>query len=120
MPQKDEHIDWAIHDRNFWTSIDLDNTPFTDWAVIGMFYESLHWVEAFLDTKGYHSGNHPERLRNMLLFASDLGVIQADYNTLKQDSEDCRYECSIIHTAEEARQFIPLVDHIKSHISQLL
>ncbi len=120
MPKKEEHIDWAKHDRNFWTSIDLDNTPFTDWAVTGMFYESLHWVEAFLDTKGYHSGGHPERLRNIRLFASDLATIQADYSTLKQDSETCRYECSEIHTAEEARQFIPFVDNIKDHISQFI
>ncbi len=119
MPKKEEHIDWAKHDRNFWTSIDLDNTPFTDWVVTGMFYESLHWVEAFLDTKGYRSGGHPDRLRNMLLFISDLGTIQADYNKLKQDSETGRYDCNR-HTAEEARQFIPFVDNIKDHISQLL
>ena len=119
MPQKDGHINWAIHDRDFWTSIDLDSTPFTDWAVSGMFCESLHWVEAFLDTKGYHSGKHRQRNRNMLLFAPDLGAIQDDYNKLKQDSETGRYECSK-HTSEEARQFIPLVDNIKNHISQLL
>ena len=56
----------------------------------------------------------------MVLYASDLGMIQADYNKLKQDSETGRYECSDIHTAEEARQFILLVDHIKDHISPLL
>ena len=120
MPKKDEHINWATHDRNFWKSIDLDNTPFTDWAVTGMFYESLHWVEAFLATKHYHSGKHRDRLRNMAQFASDLETVQADYNTLKQDSQNCRYDCSAIHTAQEARQFIPLVDHIKNHVSQLL
>jgi hypothetical protein len=120
MPKKDEHISWATHDRNFWTSIDLDNTPFTDWAVTGMFYESLHWVEAFLATKRYHSGGHPERLRNMLRFASDLEAIQADYHTLRKDSEACRYDCSEVNTAEEARQFIPLVNSVKEHIAQLL
>ena len=120
MPKKDEHIDWAKHDRNFWTSIDLDNTPFTDWAVTGMFYESLHWVEAFLDTKGYHSGRHSERDRNMLLYAPDLAAITADFRDLKKDSEAGRYDCPNKHTAEKARQFIPLVDHIKDHISQLL
>ena len=52
MPQKDEHVDWAIHDRNFWASIDLDSSPYLDWAPTGMFYESLNWVEAFLATKG--------------------------------------------------------------------
>lgn len=119
MPKKEEHLDWATHDRNFWTSIDLDNTPFTDWAVTGMFYESLHWVEAFLDTKGYHSGKHGHRNRNMLLYASDLGAIKADYEELKQDSETGRYDCSK-HTANEVRQLIHLVDNIKSHISTLL
>jgi uncharacterized protein (UPF0332 family) len=119
MPRKDEHINWTTHDRGFWTSIDLDNTPFADWVVSGMFYESLHWVEAFLAFKGYHSGEHRERLRNMRFFKSELRPIQTDYNKLKQDSETARYDC-YKHTAEEARQLIPLVNHIKGHISQLL
>ena len=119
MPQKDEHINWATHDRNFWESIDLDDTPFTDWAVTGIFYESVHWVEAFLASKGYHSGIHSERSRNMRFFKSDFKPIQTDYDTLKQDSETARYDC-YKHTAEEVRQLIPLVDHIKNHISQLL
>ena len=119
MPQKDEHINWAIHDRDFWTSIDLDNTPFTDWALTGMFYEAVHWVEAFLANKGYHSGKHSERSRNMRFYKVDFKPIQADYDTIKQDSETARYEC-YRHTAQEARQLIPLVDNIKGHISQLL
>ncbi len=119
MPTKDEHVNWATHDRDFWTSIDLDSSPFTDWVVTGMFYESLHWVEAFLNTKGCRSGKHSKRNQNMLLYASDLGAIQTDYTKLKQDSETARYEC-YRHTAKEARQLIPLVDHIKDHISQLL
>ncbi len=55
----------------------------------------------------------------MLLYASDLGAIQADYTKLKQDSETGRYECSK-HTANEIRQLIPFADHIKDHISQFL
>ena len=120
VPTKDEHINWAKHDRNFWTSIDLDDTPFTDWAVTGMFYESLHLVEAFLDTKGCHSGKHSERNRNMSLYVSELGPILADYGKLRQDSQTCRYDCSQIHTASEARQFIPIVDNIRNHISSLI
>ena len=118
MPQKDEHFNWATHNRNFWTSIDLDGSPFTDWALTGMFYESVHWVEAFLATKGYNSGNHPERSRNMRFYKSDFKPIQADYDTLKQDSETARYDC-YKHTADEIRQCIPLADAIKGHISSL-
>ncbi len=119
MPQKDEHVNWAIHDRDFWTSIDLDNSSFTDWAVTGMFYEAVHWVEAFLDTKGCGSRTHSTRDLNMLKWASAFGVIQADYTTLKQDSQKGRYDCHK-HTANEIKQLIPLVDNIKGHISQLL
>jgi len=119
MPQKDEHIDWAIHNRDFWASIDLDSSPFTDWAVIGMFYESLHWVEAFLDTKGYHSQKHVERKTNMMSYKSELRPIWNNYIKLETDSRNARYEC-YKHTAKEARQLIPLVDKIKDHISQLL
>ena len=119
MPQKDEHINWARHDRSFWTSIDLDSTPFIDWALIGMFYESVHWVEAFLATKGYNSGSHAERAQNMHVHKSDLKPIQNDYAIIKQDSESARYRC-YKHTAEEARQLTPLVTKVKEHISQFL
>lgn len=120
MPKKDEHVNWAIHDRDFWTSIDLDNNPYTDWAVTGMFYEAVHWVEAFLATKPYHSGDHKKRERAMLsLYPSDLAAITADFKDLKKDSETARYEC-YRHTAKEARQLIPLVDRIRDHISRLL
>jgi len=119
MPNKDAHVNWAIHDRDFWTSIDLDSSPFTDWAPTGMFYESVHWVEAFLATKGHHCKRHRQRERTMRLYPSELGVIQVDFGLLKKDSENARYEC-YKHTAEEVRQLIPLVDHIKDHISHLL
>ncbi len=120
MPRKDEHIDWASHDRNFWTNIDLDNSPYIDWALTGMFYESLHWVEAFLATKWYHCGGHKDRRWVMLsLYRSELRAIYADYDKLKQDSEKGRYDCHK-HTASEIRQLIPLVDNIKSYVSQLL
>ncbi len=119
MPNKDDHVSSATHDRNFWIGIDLGSSPFTDWAISGMFYESVHWVEALLAIKGYHSGNHFDRSRNMRLLKSDLGPIQTDFDILKQDSETARYKC-YKHTAKEAKQLIPLVDNIKNRISTLL
>jgi len=120
MPRKDEHVNWAIHDRDFWTSIDLDTSPYTDWAPIGMFYEALHWVEAFLATKGHHYHEHKQRKWAMRrLYASELGTIEADYSKLKQDSETARYDC-YKHTPKEIRQLIPFIDTIKKHVSALL
>ena len=120
MPSKDEHLNWDIRDRDFWTSIDLDTSPYTDWAPTGMFYEALHWVEAFLATKGYHCGDHKQRKWAMRrIYRSDLVTIEADYSNLKKISEKARYDCHK-YTATEIRQLTPLVDNIKNHISQLL
>jgi len=119
MPREGEHIAWATHDRDFWTSINLDNTPFADWALTGMFYESVHWVEAFLASKKHHSDTHGQRASAMHLYSSELGAIQVDYEMLKQDSETARYKC-YKHNGEEVRQLIPLVDNIKGYISRLL
>ncbi len=120
MPQKDEHINWATHNRSFWTSIDLDNAPFIDWAVIGIFYESVHWVEAFLATKPYHSRSHTERKTKIANYESELQPIWDDYIQLERDSRNARYLC-YQHTAEQVRRdLIPRVDHIKRHISRLL
>lgn len=120
MPTKDEHVTWAAHDRAFRTSFDLSTTPFVNWVVTGIFYEAVHWVEAFLATKGYNSGSHRQRSWAMLLFVSELGPIQTDYDTLKLDSEKSRYEC-YEHTGQQVREeLVPLLNSIKSHISALL
>ena len=119
MPQKEDHVNWAGHDRDFWTSIDVNSSPFVDWAVSGMFYEATHWVEAFLATYNHHSGTHGERARNMRTFRSSLRAIQTDYDVLKQDSETARYDC-YRHNANEARQLTPLVENIKRHLMPLL
>ncbi len=97
--------------------MDLDTSPYTDCTPTGMFYEALHWVEAFLATKGHHYREHKQRKWAMCcLFPSDLGTIEVDYSKLKQESETSRYEC-YKHTATEIRQLIPLINHIKYHIS---
>jgi len=102
------------------TSIDLDTSPYTDWAPTGMFYEALHWVEAFLATKGHHYREHKQRKWAMRrVYRTDLETIEVDYSKLKQVSETARYDC-YKHTTEEVRQLIPLVNHVKDHISQLL
>ena len=120
MPQKNEHINWAKHDRDFWTSIDLDSTPVTVCAVTGMFYESVYWVEAFLATKSHHSTAHAERKTNIVSYKSELRPIWKDYTQLERDSRNARYLC-YQYTAEQVRRdLIPLADHIKNHISQLL
>jgi len=120
MPTKDEHKGQAEHNRAFWESYNLDSTPYLDWVVIGLFYESVHWIEAYLDTRGEHSGGHPDRLRHIRRYRADIGTIRNDYEVLKTESENARYLCHKHNSTEISGDLIPVLDNIKSTIEKVL
>lgn len=123
MPHQDKHVYWATHNNDFWQSFDLDTSDFIDWVVTGIFYEGVHWIEAFLATKGRHSRSHAERSQTMqrCLQGMDpiMNPILVDYYTLELDSRNARYECHM-HTVEELKDLLPLITNIRNHISSLL
>lgn len=110
------HLAQADHNRRFWSSFDLNSTPFVDWVVAGIFYEGVHWVEAFLSTRGEHSYDHKERLAAMKRNGTEMGPITADLEILKHESENARYRCYKHKPQDISRDLIPLVDNIKKHI----
>lgn len=120
MPSKDEHVIWAKHNRDFWMSFELTTTPFVDWVVTGVFYEAVHWVEAFLAVKRQHSDTHGQRSWAMCRFTSELSPIQIDYDTIKLDSENARYRCYKYTSHDVEKDLIPLLERIGNHISKLL
>ena len=119
MPTKDEHVLQARHNRQFWFSHNLDTTPYRDWVVTGIFYEAVHWVEAFLAGKGTHPNTHGQRNAEMSRY-SELDQILVDYDVLKADSENARYAC-YLHTAEDIRNdIVPMLTKIEAHVLPLL
>lgn len=59
MPLRDDHLNQAQHNLEFTES--LDPTKYSDWIATGLFYTALHYVDAFLATKGHHPGKHDVR-----------------------------------------------------------
>lgn len=119
MPSKDKHVTQADHDRVFWNGFDLDSTPFQDWVVTGIFYEGVHWVEAFLATSGNHSVDHKERMF-VVSHNKRLAPIAVGLELLKHESENARYQC-YKHTAIDIQQdLIPSIDKIRNHIQSIL
>lgn len=45
MPGPDQHRQQAEHNKAFIRDLDLDTTPYLDWAVTVAFYAALHLVE---------------------------------------------------------------------------
>ena len=121
MPSKEEHINQAEHNRKFWNSYDLDSTPFLDWVVTGIFYEGIHWVEAFLATLGHNSATHQQQLRAVSQpSAAPVAPISADLVALKYESENARYGC-YKHSADDVRNdLIPTINKIRDHVHSIL
>ena len=119
MPLKEKHLTQAHSDRRFWESHNLDTTPFRDWVVAAIFYEAVHWVEAYLATKGDHSNTHGQRSHAMQRYG-DLDAVLADYDVLKAESENARYNC-YQHSADAIRNdMVPIISKIKTHVLTLL
>lgn len=119
MPGQNEHTMQAQHNRSFWSSFNLSTTPFIDWVVTGIFYEGIHWVEAFLSTRGEHPNTHGQRLLAMLRNNIEMAPIQADLEILKVESENARYRCYKHTSNEVSTEIIPLIDKIKCHTQSI-
>ncbi len=120
MPSKDDHVTQAEHNRSFWSSYDLVSTDFIDWVVTGLFYESIHWVEAYLDLHSEHSGGHPDRLRSFRRHRTDIGTIRSDYEFLKTESENARYTCYKHEATDVENDMIPVLESIKTTIQAFI
>jgi len=119
MANRDEHLSQALHNRDFWSSFDLDTSAFNDWVVTGIFYEGVHWVEAYLAKSMFHSPGHKERRvymrRDIILHA-----ISGDIEQLRIDSENARYRCYKHSKRDICNNLIPRVNQIRSYIESVI
>ena len=85
-----EHIEKARHNQDFVDHLNPDSTRFLDWVVTGHFYAALHFVGAYLQTRGAQSFSHVYT-DTVMLEDPNLDRIYADYSDLKNDSFEARY-----------------------------
>lgn len=89
MPRARDHLRIANNNEQF-SQFLISNRVHLDWAVTGMFYAAIHYVEAYLAIQNRHSGSH--RLRDSSIqHIPELALLYDDYNDLKNDSTQARY-----------------------------
>lgn len=115
MPSENVHRRQAEHNRQFLDWLDLDVTPYLDWAVTVMFYTALHLVEWLLATKGYHSDSHENRHQAMGR-VSELRPIYPDYRELETQSHRSRYEGGQLPRDFVKSTLMAKLEKIESHI----
>ncbi len=120
MASEIEHLNKATHNENYYLSFNLDNTPYLDWVVNGIFYSAIHYIESYLAMQARHPKTHGER--NSCIRDDDvLGrYIFRNYMALKDDSEYGRYYMKTF-TPVEIRQFIiPRLYAIKEYLKKYI
>lgn len=120
MPDKEKHVDQANHNNEFWNSLNSGTTPYLDWVVSAIFYEAVHWVEAFLATKKINSGTHAKRRYAMQIYDVELGSILSDFDIIKYESENARYRCYKHTLSDVQNDIIPRLINIREHIKTKL
>jgi hypothetical protein len=104
MPSEQEHLTQARHNEAFVQSLGIQAIAYLDWAVTGIFYAALHYIEAFLATQSVHSPAHRSRETLFRRFPQ-LNPIYSEYRTLKDDSEGARYRLEVF-TAHEVQALL--------------
>lgn len=121
MPSQKEHIEKARHNERFFSSFDIKATPFLDWVVSGIFYSALHYVDSYLSIKGEHPLTHGQRTPLIHAARPDLGrSFFRDYRSLKDDSEQGRYNMRVFTPDEIRRHILPLLNDIKTHLKRFI
>ena len=88
MPTKQEHLDQANHNEQFYGS--FNRADYKDWAVTVLFYIALQYIDAFLATKGIHPGKHDTR-DNSIQRISEIRSLWPHYRFMKDHSRTARY-----------------------------
>lgn len=120
MPNQKEHIDKARHNEKFFTSFDINTTPFLDWVVNGIFYSALHYLDSYLASKGENPGKHSKRIS---LIHNDPHLGSPFFRLfmfLKHDSEGGRYNMRVFTPDEIRKDILPLLDKIKVYLKKYI
>ncbi len=119
------HCDKATRNSDFFASANLDSTSFPEWAVVVLFYECLHYIDAILwkDTSlsaGLRNPCDHWHRQEALCNCTQLSTIAPFYLNLKDRSRDARYTRLQISPSEYAKIKSRTADPLKVKLKGLL
>jgi len=119
------HISKAKRNERFYRKYDLDNSTFNEWAIVTLFYSSLHYVDAVLSQDTDLSdelrdpGNHLIR-SEAVSKCKALFPIASKYLQLSDRSREARYIKTFfsegILTNIKANLFKPIQNHVRKQL----
>lgn len=117
MPRPREHSDWADRNEKFAKSFYLDDQLEINWSITLLFYSALHYVDAYIVSRG--GARHDHRSRAKSMDDPFFDEIREDYKTLKDLSREARYNIAPF-TKRDFQRADGLLQRIKAHVSTKL
>jgi uncharacterized protein (UPF0332 family) len=110
MPSEKDHLQKAERNSRFFEHLIANCPEYLEWIVVAIFYTALHYVDAFLATKGVHPGDHAMRDLQVKTYLRQHYPI---YRALKNDSVDARYDTLSFNDSDVRKNKDRLADIIK-------
>jgi hypothetical protein len=119
------HISKAKRNERFYRKHDLDKSTFNEWAVVTLFYSSLHYIDAMLslDTDLPDKLRDPDRhdLRKQAISqCKSLLPIAREYFELSDRSREARYSQTFFREGIlndiKTNLFEPIQNHVRKHL----
>jgi len=123
MPAATAHIGKAERNEEFYAQIGLSSSKFNEWAIVCLFYITVHYVDAVLAGDSSLSINyqHPESHKDRhaaIAKCGKLSNIAIWYYVLYDRSLDARYKCIIFNNDYlakfETRTYEPIRKNIRT------
>ena len=116
MPNSTDHLRYAEEHESFSNYLITQN-KYLGWAITGVFYAAIHYIEAFLATVNIHSSQH--RTRDSIIAKNEnLREVFQDFQELKNYSIQARYYGSQF-TSEIVHERLENLKSLKNHILSL-
>lgn len=117
MPNKDNHLEIAQQNEQFFGSLDLASGPARGWGSTAAFYAALHYVEAFFGTRSKHSADHRTRDNNMVQHHETMAVYD-QFCELKNISTRARYYGRYPTESEFKTQVLPALRDVRAEMAK--
>ena len=117
--KQEKHISKAVHNEEFWQSINTDESKYPDWAVTGIFYSAMHYIDAVFARDGKHLKTHDEADTRIAMHG-DLVKIYPEYCRLKKFRWNASYWSTRFSKPYIDSKIVPQFERVRSFIVDML
>jgi hypothetical protein len=115
VPSRNQHLQIAHENEQFFGGLDLSTGPARGWASTAAFYCAIHYLEAFFSTLARHSADHRTRDNNMVQHTETMSVYD-QFCELKNISTRARYYGRYPSSAEFSQQVLTALNAVRTEM----